>query len=337
MKYQSSIDVQRIILLLFWHAPIASRAFSVSRAVAPSSKTPLEASTQEEQQPTAADYTTNNDDGKDAYYYYSPNVPLTNDDHVVDETTLRDKGEEGVIAAGATSATNEYSFFDEAIIYVRAGSGGQGANTFKRIGQQQGPPDGGNGGNGGNVVLMVDPSINTLAGLTTAWRPNAYGGSGAAASSATTRRKTFRAEKGADGERFFRDGKTGKDVVIRVPPGTVVEEQIISSSSANEAQNAPNDLDDDALWAPLGSLANEDDILIVATGGEGGEGTGVQKQRGVRRPRLPSTGGERKVLKLTLKIVADVALVGVPNAGMFLLVSRRSFRQLQVQAEPINW
>lgn len=334
MKYQSNINVQRIILLLFWHAPIASRAFSVSRAVARSSKTPLAASTQEEQQPTATDKPTNNVDGKDAYYYYSPNVPLTNDD----QAALNDQGEEGGFAPGATSATNEYSFFDEAIIYVRAGSGGQGANTYKRIGQQQGPPDGGNGGNGGNVVLMVDPSLNTLAGLTTAWRPNAYGGSGAAASSATRRRKTFHAEKGADGERFFRDGKTGKDVVIRVPSGTVVEEQIVSTSSVNEAQNAANDLDDHALWVPLGSLANEEDTLIVARGGEGGEGTGVQKQRGVRRPRLPSTGGERKVLKLTLKIVADVALVGVPNAGTFLLLARRWFSCAAIAENNLfNW
>jgi GTP-binding protein len=218
-----------------------------------------------------------------------------------------------------TASVNEYSFFDEAIIYVRAGSGGQGSNTYKRmLHGQQGLPDGGNGGGGGDVVLEVDASLNTLAGLTTAWRPNAYGGSGAAATTNSARIKSFRAENGADGERSNRFGRAGKGEVIRVPPGTVIEERI------------EMDVDDDGdgteeVWAPLGSLSDKEETLVVATGGEGGEGTAVQgKNRGVRRPRLPSTGGERKTLKLTLKIVADVALVGVPNAGEFRFVPFRS-------------
>ena len=261
----------------------------------------LQASSTHKESGALSSSSTRDDDGDT--YYYSPNVPLTaaGDDETPSALDESSNSPDGTVAG----ATNEYSFFDEAIIYVRAGSGGQGANTYKRIGAQQGPPDGGNGGNGGNVMLHVDPSLNTLAGLTTAWRPNAYGGSGAAATT-TVRRKSFRAEHGANGERQFRHGRTGKDVIIRVPPGTVVEEQV-----------STNDEEESDLWLPLGSLANEDDQLIVATGGEGGEGTGVQKQRGVKRPRLPSTGGERKLLKLTLKIVADVALVGVPNAGMF--------------------
>ena len=229
--------------------------------------------------------------------YYSPNVPLSL--HIEEED-----GNEPPLLDDSAAATNEYSFFDEAIVYVRAGSGGQGGNSYIRIGTQRGPPDGGNGGNGGNVVLVVDPSLNTLAGLTTAWRPNAYGGSGAAAN-VVSRRKSFRAENGTNGERKFRDGKTGKDVIIRVPPGTVVE----------EAESGLDTDDDKITWSMLGSLSAEEDRLVVANGGEGGEGTGVQRQRGVKRPRLPSTGGERKILKLTLKIVADVALVGVPNAG----------------------
>lgn len=237
--------------------------------------------------------------------YYSPNVPLRR--NVDDEATTNGGFDVTVDDAAeiAAATVNEYSFFDEAIIYVRAGSGGQGSNTFKRMGAQQGPPDGGNGGGGGEVILEVDASLNTLAGLTTAWRPNAYGGSGAAANTAR-RIKSFRAENGADGERYNRFGRAGKGIVIRVPPGTVIEERI--ETDLDEGGNE--------VWMPLGSLNGKEGTLVVAVGGEGGEGTAVQgKNRGVRRPRLPSTGGERKTLKLTLKIVADVALVGVPNAG----------------------
>jgi GTP-binding protein len=251
-----------------------------------------------------------NEKGETDTYYYSPNVPLSTEE--VNQQGINDCAvpEATVDTVGSAATTHEYSFFDEAIIYVRAGSGGQGANTYKRIGAQQGPPDGGNGGHGGNVILVVDPSLNTLAGLTTAWRPNSYGGSGAAAN-AVTRRKSFRAENGGDGDRQFRSGRTGKNVVIRVPPGTVVEERIRNDDGDTSSLD-----DEKTKWSTLGSLTSDGpEELIVAKGGEGGEGTGVQKQRGVKRPRLPSTGGERKILKLTLKIVADVALVGVPNAG----------------------
>ena len=83
-------------------------------------------------------------------------------------------------AATPTTSTNEYSFFDEATIYIRAGSGGQGSSTYKKgVNSQNGPPDGGNGGKGGNVILQVDESLNTLAGLARyAWRPNSFGGGG---------------------------------------------------------------------------------------------------------------------------------------------------------------
>ena len=270
-----------------------------------------------------------NDNAQDtttATTYYSPNVPLGG--RRTDQRKDDDEADAIDASNSSSSSINEYSFFDEAIIYARAGSGGQGANTYRKIGgpykNQNGPPDGGNGGNGGNILLRVDPSLNTLAGLTQAWRPNSFGGSGAAAVvttttstataatthpsksastiTTTTRPKSFRAENGSDGDRQFKNGRFGKDVVIRVPPGTVVEEQVLT--------------DEKEKWIPVGSLQEVNDELLVAKGGQGGEGTAVQgKNRGVKRPRLPPTGGERKLLKLTLKIVADVALVGVPNAG----------------------
>jgi GTP-binding protein len=245
--------------------------------------------------------------GDDNPTYYSPNRPLQDfKSYAVtsaDGNAISDSDQSLDSLEALSSSVNEYSFFDEAILYVRGGSGGQGSSTYKKAaGGQNGQPDGGNGGQGGNVILQVDVSLNTLAGLTQAWRPNSFGGSGAAAapqSTATLRPKSFRAENGSDGDRQFKNGRYGKDVYIRVPPGTVVQEEI-----------SPGD------YRQLGSLTEVTDELVVAQGGQGGEGTGVQgRNRGVRRPRIPATGGDRKVLKLTLKIVADVALVGVPNAG----------------------
>jgi GTPase involved in cell partitioning and DNA repair len=232
--------------------------------------------------------------------YFSPNAPLDNSRY-----TYSDGDSAEDIPTDAEASTNEYSFFDEASIYVRAGSGGQGSSTFRKgVGNQDGPPDGGNGGRGGNVVLILDESLNTLAGLTHAWRPNSFGGSGAASSAgAKEQRKSFRGENGADGGRHLKSGRYGKDITIRVPPGTVVQEQL-------EDENGNEQLVD------LGTLTVEESTLFVGRGGEGGEGSGVGgKGRGVRRIRIPPEGGERKTLKLTLKIVADVALVGVPNAG----------------------
>ncbi len=218
-------------------------------------------------------------------------------------------------------ANNEYSFFDEATIYIRAGSGGQGASTYKKgPGGQNAQPDGGDGGKGGDVILVADDSLNTLAGLTKAWRPNAFGGGGAAAAREGYgfRPLSFRAENGNDGGRQFKNGKFGKDVVIRVPPGTLVQEEV-DVFETNEETNEKTLIRTDLL--DIGTVSIEDSrerSLVVGLGGEGGEGSGNQgykKGRGVRRTRAPPVGGERKRLKLTLKIVADVALVGVPNAG----------------------
>ena len=224
----------------------------------------------------------------------------------------------GDMNRGSVSSVNEYSFFDEAEIYVRAGSGGQGSSTFKKgVHGQNGPPDGGSGGRGGNIVLVVDESLNTLAGLTHAWRPNSFGGSGASyktSTDGTIRPKSFRAENGVDGGRQFRNGRNGGDTCIRVPPGTVVQDEILLQTDPPQTR-----------YADLGTLTMDAPTLVVARGGEGGEGSAVGGKfggRGVRRPRLPPEGGERKKLKLILKVVADVALVGVPNSGKSTLLSK---------------
>jgi GTP-binding protein len=233
----------------------------------------------------------------DATTYYSPNAPL------------KEKDADGFNNADGSGSESEYSFFDEAVILVRAGSGGQGSSTYKLMaGGMDGAPDGGSGGTGGNIILETDSTLNSLAGLTQAWRPNSFGGSGAASQQQSLRPKSFRAENGSDGDRQYKNGKFGTDIVIRVPPGTVVQEELVETNEDDDEETV--------YLIELGSLSLEETRLVVAFGGEGGEGTGAQgKNRSIRRPRAPPTGGQRKMLKLTLKIVADVALVGVPNAG----------------------
>ncbi|KAL3827146.1 hypothetical protein ACHAXA_006701 [Cyclostephanos tholiformis] len=227
------------------------------------------------------------------------------------------------------SSTNEYSFFDEATIYVRAGSGGQASSTYKKVGKNQnGPPDGGDGGRGGDVVLRIDEGLNTLAGLSRyAHRPNAHGGGGAVASANGRRGAagwvlSFRAENGRDGERQNRRGRDGRDVVVRVPPGTIVQEVSIEEEVRDATTVRPA-----IRYVDCGTITRDDPTLVIATGGKGGDGSGggpadKSQPRGIRPPRMPPRPGERKRLRLTLKVIADVALVAVPNAGKSTLLGK---------------
>ena len=277
--------------------------------------------------------------------YYSPNNSMQTQPRNLSLGESFDSLEELSSSSSPSASTiNEYSFFDEAVIYVRAGSGGQGSSTYKKAGpnNQNGIPDGGDGGKGGDVYLIVDDSLNTLAGLNPGYRPNSFGGSGAALSASggsgstykSYRPLSFRAENGSDGERQFKNGRFGKDVLIRVPPGTIVQEEIDIYEENNGEDGTQNKVVRETQLIDLGSMGDLDsndenafdsnglpcnvNKLLVAIGGEGGDGSGTQgykKGRGVKRTRSPPVGGERKRIKLTLKIVADVALVGVPNAG----------------------
>mmetsp|Transcript_20675 Transcript_20675/g.29042 ORF Transcript_20675/g.29042 Transcript_20675/m.29042 type:complete len:578 (+) Transcript_20675:143-1876(+) len=291
------------------------------------------------------------DSSTSASSYYSPNVKLDEtryryDLDYDDDTNTNVKDEHNnhgnsknnnndPNTSSSSSSTNEYSFFDEATIHVRAGSGGQGSSTYQKgVNAQNGPPDGGDGGRGGDVILVADPSLNTLAGLTNAWRPNRFGGGGAQASGRNAgfeaRPMGFRAENGGDGGRQFKNGKYGKSVTIRVPLGTVVQEEvdekILDPETGEDKILKNNKLIEIGTVGESNSSSSTDstNTLIVASGGDGGEGSGTQgtkKGRGVKRPRTPPVGGERKRLRLTLKVVADVAIVGVPNAGKSTFLS----------------
>lgn len=253
--------------------------------------------------------------GENEPTYYSPNVPLDDSAYRYD---LGGDATEGEKPSTAGDDGKELAFFDEAVINVRAGSGGQGASTYKQgLRSSDGLPDGGNGGIGGDVIMVADYTLNTLAGLTLGWRPNSFGGSGASYKQAESQKadssariKSFRAGTGKDGGRQFDNGRNGEAVEIRVPPGTVVQHEL---DVMDEDRNVI-----ERKIVEIGVLTSEDPILVVARGGRGGDGSGETRKaaaKGKSRRRAPPEPGERRKIKLTLKIVADVALVGVPNAG----------------------
>jgi GTP-binding protein len=169
-------------------------------------------------------------------------------------------------------------FLDEATIHVRAGNGGEGAVSFRRVAYiPQGGPDGGDGGKGGDVVLRVDPQLSTLLDF--------------------RYRQEYRADSGRKGDGANRTGRSGADLVLRVPPGTVV-------------------LDAETREV-LGELVEPGDEVIAARGGRGGRGNAEFATATNQAPRYAQPGeeGEERDLHLELKLIADVGLVGEPNAG----------------------
>lgn len=175
-------------------------------------------------------------------------------------------------------------FIDQAEIEVKSGKGGDGMVHFRREKYvPRGGPDGGDGGRGGDVVLEVRPTLNTLA----AFRH-------------TTR---YAAEDGKGGGSQNRTGRGAEDLVIPVPPGTVVY-----------------DADTAEL---LGDLTAPGQRLVVCKGGRGGRGNTHFKSSINQVPRTAERGepGEQKRLRLELKLIADIGIVGVPNAGKSTLLS----------------
>jgi GTPase len=174
-------------------------------------------------------------------------------------------------------------FVDEASITVQAGAGGNGCVSFRREKFIPfGGPDGGDGGAGGSVWLVADAGLNTLADF--------------------RRQRRFRAASGAPGAGSNCSGRGGESVFIPVPVGTVVHE--------------------DSTGEVLGDLVEPEQKLLVAQGGIGGKGNTHFKSSVNRAPRkfTPGTSGELRHLRLELRLLADVGLLGLPNAGKSTLL-----------------
>ncbi|KAA3627666.1 MAG: GTPase ObgE [Proteobacteria bacterium] len=190
-------------------------------------------------------------------------------------------------------------FVDEAIIRIEAGDGGNGCVSFRREKYIPfGGPDGGDGGAGGSLFLEADSGLNTLVDFR------------------HTRR--FRAQRGGNGMGRNCTGKSGEDLVIRVPVGTVVV--------------------DDDTGEQMGDLVEPGDRLCVAQGGRGGLGNTRFKSSTNRAPRQATKGtlGEQRKLRLELKVLADVGLLGLPNAGKSTLIRAVSAARPRVADYPFT-
>ena len=190
-------------------------------------------------------------------------------------------------------------FVDEASIKVEAGKGGNGCLSFRREKYiERGGPDGGDGGNGGSILLVGDAALNTLVDFR--FQPN------------------YRAEKGEHGKGSDRTGAKGEDLYVKVPRGTSVY--------------------DDETEEYLGDVNDESQILLIASGGRHGLGNTRFKSSTNRAPRQTTPGepGEKRNLRLELKLIADVGLLGLPNAGKSTLISTVSAASPKIADYPFT-
>lgn len=190
-------------------------------------------------------------------------------------------------------------FVDRVSLFVKGGHGGRGKVSFYRAKYvMKGPPDGGDGGHGGNVIIRAIPGTDSL--------------------SAVSHIKHWRAERGGDGGVNNRHGSQGKDLVMIVPPGTVIRDR--------------------DRGHVLKDLTVAHDEVIVAKGGYGGRGNrhfGTSINRSPREAE-PGNDGEERWIVLELKLIADVGLIGLPNAGKSTMLSRLSRAQPEIADYPFT-